>query len=72
MPQIRDTLLELAAFLEQSDYAFICPTPESQERVMTKRKRHPKTRYSESLQDVFGWSLDASKSVLISLLSCLF
>ena len=64
MPQDREILLDLAAFLGRKDYAFVCPTPESQERVVAKRKRQSKTRYSESLQDVFGWSLDTSKCVL--------
>jgi len=64
MPQDHGVLLELAAFLGKNDYAFVCPTPESQERVVAKRKRQSKTRYSESLQDVFGWSLEASKCAI--------
>lgn len=60
MPYSEDVLLELASYLSTKSYVFICPTPESQERVVTKRRKDAKTRYCENLTDFFGWSLSAS------------
>ncbi len=51
----------LTAFLVQHDYTFICPTPESQARVVRKRLSKPATSCSTTLEDFFGWSLPGDK-----------
>jgi len=51
----------LTAFLVQHDYTFICPTPESQARVVRKRLSKAATSRSTTLEDFFGWSLPADK-----------
>ena len=53
--------LALAAYLKQQDYAFICPTPESQQRVVSKRNQDPEKRKVANLEDFFGWSLAADR-----------
>lgn len=55
--------LSLTAFLAQHDYTFICPTPESQARVVRKRLSQAATSHSTTLEDFFGWSLPGDKYV---------
>lgn len=54
-------LVSLTAFLAQHDYTFICPTPESQARVVRKRLSKAATSRSTTLEDFFGWSLPGDK-----------
>lgn len=63
MTSTRAELLELTSYLARRDYVFICPTPESQERVVTKRTNDSSARYSINLEDFFGWSLPAEMYV---------
>ncbi|MCJ1290121.1 hypothetical protein MMC34_001657 [Xylographa carneopallida] len=58
----------LTTFLLEKNYAFVCISPESQERVVRKRSLHPKTRNSANLEDFFGWSLPAEEKVIRDIL----
>ncbi|MCJ1390253.1 hypothetical protein MMC18_003111 [Xylographa bjoerkii] len=58
----------LTTFLLEKDYAFVCISPESQERVVRKRSLDPETRNSANLEDFFGWSLPAEETVLREIL----
>lgn len=53
--------LALAAYLKQQNYSFICPTPESQQRVLAKRNQDPEKRKVANLEDFYGWSLAADR-----------
>ncbi|KAH7412103.1 S-adenosyl-L-methionine-dependent methyltransferase [Phaeosphaeria sp. MPI-PUGE-AT-0046c] len=59
------TLIE---FLDEAKYSFICPSPESQGRVVRKRSSDPSTADAQSLQDFWGWSLPCSEKALRALL----
>lgn len=64
MPANTDAaFLALADFLRQRDYTFICPTPESQDRVVSKRVRDRDARHVATLEDFFGWSLSCHQYV---------
>lgn len=54
-------ILALAAYLKQQNYTFICPTPESQQRVVAKRNEDPENRKVANLEDFYGWSLAADR-----------
>ncbi|KAK4998328.1 hypothetical protein LTR66_002416 [Elasticomyces elasticus] len=56
--------LALAAHLAQQGYTFVCPTPESQARVVQQRSGE----HCTTLADFFGWSLPADEKTLITLL----
>lgn len=52
-----DALLLLLAKLKAKSYTFICPSPESQLRVIEGCK----DRHADTLEDVFGWSLPVER-----------
>ncbi|MCJ1284647.1 hypothetical protein MMC26_003982 [Xylographa opegraphella] len=58
----------LITFLLEKNYAFVCISPESQEKVVRKRACRSDTRNSTNLEDFFGWSLPAEENVLRDLL----
>lgn len=55
----------LTRYLGEKKYTFICPSPESQGRVVQKRSSHASTADAKSIQDFFGWSLPCSELVII-------
>ncbi|KAK5154983.1 hypothetical protein LTR04_005884 [Oleoguttula sp. CCFEE 6159] len=69
MADVHAAFLSLASYLADRNYTFVCPTPESQTRVVDKRSTSATTRWSASLEDFFGWSLPAKKEILTKLLS---
>lgn len=51
-------LLGLLRYLETVGYCFIAPTPETHGRVIARKTR------ARDLRDIFGWSVDFSRSLL--------
>ena len=61
-------LTRLLQLLEDRDYRFTAPTPETHRRVL----KHPDKRQARELRDVFGWSLPFAPELLdAELLGCL-
>jgi hypothetical protein len=55
------TYQALAKHLASSQYAFICPSPETQARVVHKRSSNTSTQDAKNAEDFFGWNLPCSK-----------
>jgi len=51
----------LTKYLDEKKYTFVCPSPETQGRVVQKRSSHKSTADAKSIQDFFGWSLPCSE-----------
>lgn len=56
----------LVEFLGEAKYSFICPSPESQGRVVRNRSSDLSTADAQSLQDFWGWSLPCSEYAMRS------
>lgn len=54
----------LTRHLAQAGYTFVCPSPETQARVVKKRSAHACTREAKTAQDFFGWNLPCSRETL--------
>ena len=52
---------ELTKHLAESNYAFVCPSPETQARVVRKKESDCSTQRAQSAEDIFGWNLAATK-----------
>jgi hypothetical protein len=53
----------LIEHLTRAKYSFVCPSPETQERVVSKRTSNKSTANAKNVQDFFGWSLTCSRYV---------
>ncbi|KAH9865446.1 hypothetical protein J1614_009030, partial [Plenodomus biglobosus] len=62
------TFQALATHLAKDGYSFVCPSPETQGRVVQKRSADVLTRDAKTAVDFFGWNLPCSRQVLSSLL----
>jgi hypothetical protein len=51
----------LANYLHEANYSFVCPSPESQGRVVRKRCENTSTVDAKNVHDFFGWSLSCSE-----------
>lgn len=51
----------LTKHLAEANYVFICPSPETQDRVVQKRRSNSSTEDAKSLEDFFGWNLQCSR-----------
>jgi hypothetical protein len=51
----------LTRHLGGANYAFVCPSPETQARVVRKRSSDASTADAKNLEDFFGWSLPCSE-----------
>jgi hypothetical protein len=51
----------LTKHLAEAKYAFICPSPETQGRVVRKRRSDASTATAKDAQDFFGWNLPCSR-----------
>jgi len=60
----------LTKHLAKANYAFVCPSPETQGRVVRKRSSDVATADAKNAADFFGWSLPCSKYAMRVLLSC--
>jgi len=58
----------LIEILAKQQYTFICPTPETQARVVNKRQSEVLTKNAKTAQDFFGWSLPCSRYYIANLL----
>jgi hypothetical protein len=56
----------LTRYLGEQKYAFLCPSPETQGRVVRKRSADVSTADAKNVQDFFGWSLACSEYVLLA------
>ncbi|KAF2024496.1 S-adenosyl-L-methionine-dependent methyltransferase [Setomelanomma holmii] len=54
----------LTAHLAEWKYSFVCPSPETQGRVVQKRSADESTADAKTATDFFGWSLPCSRDVL--------
>jgi hypothetical protein len=54
----------LTRYFGEKKYTFVCPSPETQGRVVQKRSSHASTADAKSIQDFFGWSLPCSEHVM--------
>lgn len=52
---------ELTKHLTHERYIFVCPSPETQGRVVEKRKSNASTTEANNIADVFGWNLPISQ-----------
>ncbi|KAF2661034.1 S-adenosyl-L-methionine-dependent methyltransferase [Lophiostoma macrostomum CBS 122681] len=64
MSSEKQPYLALVKHLGSSQYTFICPSPETQGRVVEKRKASRKTEDAKTAEDFFGWNLSASRETL--------
>ncbi|PVI05657.1 S-adenosyl-L-methionine-dependent methyltransferase, partial [Periconia macrospinosa] len=55
---------ELTKHLAHEGYIFVCPSPETQGRVVEKRKSNTSTADANNAADVFGWNLSISQKRL--------
>ncbi|KAF2856053.1 S-adenosyl-L-methionine-dependent methyltransferase [Plenodomus tracheiphilus IPT5] len=58
----------LTEHLAEGGYAFVCPSPETQGRVVKKRVSEVSTRDAKTAQDFFGWNLSCTRHVLASII----
>jgi hypothetical protein len=59
--EARAAFQALTKFLGEKKYTFICPSPETQGRVVKKRSSDTSTADAKTVQDFFGWSLPCSE-----------
>lgn len=52
---------DLTKYLTHNGYTFVCPSPETQGRVVEKRKSNASTAEANNVADVFGWNLPISQ-----------
>lgn len=62
------TFQALVTHLAKDGYSFVCPSPETQGRVVQKRSADVLTQDAKTAVDFFGWNLPCSRQVLSSLL----
>jgi hypothetical protein len=53
----------LTKHLSEVGYAFVCPSPETQGRVVKKRYSKKSTVDAKNVADFFGWSLSCPEFV---------
>jgi hypothetical protein len=56
----------LTRYLSEKRYAFLCPSPETQGRVVQKRSADVSTADAKNVRDFFGWSLACSEYVPVA------
>ncbi|KAJ4354319.1 uncharacterized protein N0V89_006054 [Didymosphaeria variabile] len=56
----------LIEHLAKVKYAFVCPSPETQGRVVRKRTLETSTAEAKTAQDFFGWNLPCTREALKS------
>lgn len=54
--------------MAKSNYAFVCPSPETQGRVVEKRRSNASTEHAQNAYDFFGWNLPCTRETLKSIL----
>jgi hypothetical protein len=51
----------LRQHLAKQKYVFVCPSPETQGRVVQKRKSDVSTEDAQNAVDFFGWNLSCTR-----------
>jgi hypothetical protein len=51
----------LIEHLVKAQYSFVCPSPETQTRVVHKRTSNALTKNAKTAEDVFGWNLPVTQ-----------
>jgi hypothetical protein len=51
----------LTKHLAKESYVFVCPSPETQGRVVQKRKSEVSTEDAQNAVDFFGWNLSCTR-----------
>ncbi|RMZ68883.1 modification methylase [Pyrenophora seminiperda CCB06] len=57
----------LIKHLSKSKYHFVCPSPETQGRVVNKRRSNISTEDAQNAYDFFGWNLACTREALRSI-----
>ncbi|KAF2450172.1 S-adenosyl-L-methionine-dependent methyltransferase [Karstenula rhodostoma CBS 690.94] len=57
----------LVEHLAKVKYAFVCPSPETQGRVVEKRTSTPSSAEAKNAQDFFGWNLPCTRETFVSI-----
>ncbi|KAF2873856.1 S-adenosyl-L-methionine-dependent methyltransferase [Massariosphaeria phaeospora] len=58
----------LTKHLAKAKYAFVCPSPETQGRVVQKRSSDASTADAKNAPDFFGWNLPCTRETLQSII----
>lgn len=58
----------LTRHLAKSNYVFVCPSPETQGRVVQKRHSNVSTDDAQTASDFFGWNLSCARETLKSMI----
>ncbi|KAA8625315.1 HemK Methylase of polypeptide chain release factors [Pyrenophora tritici-repentis] len=58
------TYQALASHLSEANYHFICPSPETQGRIVSKRRSNASTEDAQNAHDFFGWNLPCTRLVI--------
>jgi hypothetical protein len=61
-----DAYQALTNYLGKKRYTFVCPSPETQGRVVRKRSSVASTADAKNMHDFFGWSLPCSEYAVSS------
>jgi hypothetical protein len=51
----------LTKHLAKEKYVFVCPSPETQGRVVSKRRSNVATEDAQNTYDFFGWNLPCTR-----------
>lgn len=51
----------LTKHLAKQNYVFVCPSPETQGRVVEKRRSNVATEDAQNAYDFFGWNLSCTR-----------
>ncbi|KAG9186967.1 hypothetical protein G6011_10075 [Alternaria panax] len=58
----------LTKHLAKEKYVFVCPSPETQGRVVSKRRTHVSAEDAQNGYDFFGWNLPCTREALRSII----
>ncbi|KAL1791834.1 hypothetical protein ACET3X_009585 [Alternaria dauci] len=58
----------LTKHLTKENYVFVCPSPETQARVLNKRRSDVSTEDAQNAHDFFGWNLPCTREALRSII----
>ncbi|KAI4912456.1 hypothetical protein J4E90_005860 [Alternaria incomplexa] len=68
MPETTIAYQALTKHLAKQKYVFVCPSPETQGRVVEKRRSNVATEDAQNAYDFFGWNLSCTREALRSII----
>ncbi|RYN74020.1 hypothetical protein AA0120_g12524 [Alternaria tenuissima] len=68
MTEITTAYQALTKHLAKEKYVFLCPSPETQARVVNKRRSNVSTEDAQNAYDFFGWNLPCTREALRSII----